>query len=570
MINPTIEDRLYSSYSNIGAIVCHTPKTLVYSYKDENGDDIFVDHRCELVNSTQQLIDYYGDPFIDPVKYHDLVIAYKLVSRGYYMYISSIDDEMLEDNDDFRISYNGYTEFYFVDKDGFDSVGYKLKSDIKFCQPIIRSKYAINRLDIYVDLYILNRSQIQGIESLRTFNKSNLYKTIHYTFDVSKSTTTDESIIESLLEDGLELHVLNADYTKKTSLIDELKAYKQLVIYFNSYDEYKEAHNEQDDLTKIERNTYSDHYWYRLNSDKYVYDFDDIDKVTQKYTDALLRLSEKKPEPHHLLLSRIYKSVNIKNNDNIIVRSILDDIDDESTLYIQSSLLELFPSECYTFCYLNIPDISSNSAIELLANEDNSSYYLPENYNCDLYYGSISDYVISSLDSQAPYRVYFPLASFVFYSLIHDDKVYSSNSLDGLNISISNAKFLISNSTAVSLRDLRCNSLILSDSSKVAVYGNRSLSLLPNLRYSHIASNFVRLRRLIHEYLETKKFILNTYFNIQNCLNYIRTQILEPYIESGILSNYNISYATEHQTVTIDISLVFARALESLNLNFTI
>ena len=36
MINPIIRDRLATDYSNIGAIVCRTPKTLHYSYIVDN------------------------------------------------------------------------------------------------------------------------------------------------------------------------------------------------------------------------------------------------------------------------------------------------------------------------------------------------------------------------------------------------------------------------------------------------------------------------------------------------------------------------------------------------------
>ncbi len=580
MINPVIEDRIYSSYSNIGAIICHTPKTVVYSYKGEDGNDVSVDHRCELINSVQELLDYYGDPFIDPVKYCDLIIAYHLVSNGHYMYISSIDDDMLNTyEENFRTPYNGHTEFSFVNS-GYDTVGYRLKSDIKFCQPIIRAKFAINRLDLYVDLYILNRSLIQGDDALRTFSKANLYKTNHYVFDTSKKDTTDQLLIDTLLKDGLELQVVNSDPSKETSLIDEFKACKNLVIYFESYDEHKEKTHEAYDLTKIERNTKSEHYWYRINSDKYIYDFDDEDKASLKYIEAIERLSEKKPEPHNLLLSKIYKSFTIKNDSGLVVRSVLDDMSYDSVVYIQSSLLELFPSDCYTYCYLNTPDISSSSIVDFLnginsspesdAENDHHIALLPENYNCDLYYGAISDFVVGSTILQVPNRVHFPLASIAFYNIVRSSSVYSANPVDDLNISNNNIKFIVSESIAESLRDLRCNTLVSFDSDKPTIYGNRTLSLLPNLRFSHIARNFVRMRRSIHEFLETKKFMLNTYYNINNCLNYIKSQILEQYIESGILSNYNIDYTTEHQTVTINVRLVFARALESINLEFTI
>ena len=566
MINPSIEDRINSSYANIGAIVCMTPKIDLYSYVDEDGNEVLVDHRCSLVNSVEALVNYYGDPFVDPTKYSDLILAYHLVQHGNYVYISAIDGDMLEHNDDFRTAYNGYTEFSFVNNSGFDTIGYKLKSSIKFCQPIIRFKYAINRLDLYVDLYMLNRSMIQSASALRTLSKASLYKTLHYVFDTSKA--TDELIVSTLLDDGLELQLINTDPTKSTSFIDELKSQKQLVIYYNSYDTYKESHNLPYDQDRVERNTNSEHYWYNIHSDMYVYDFDEEEKVIQKYIDAIEVLSDKKPEPHHLLLSRLYKSVTVRNSDGLIVRSVLDDLSYDSYIYVQSSLLSLFPNECYTYCYINTPDMSSSSVVDFLGGKLYES--LPENYNCDLYYGAISDYVVDSSIAHNPYRIHFALAAFAFYNIVHNSKVYAANPLDGMNISNNNIKFVVNEQTASALQDLRCNSLVSFDSNKPTIYGNRTLSLLPNLRYSHIGRNFVRLRRLIHEYLGTRKFVLNTHYNIQNCLSFIRTHILDPYVESGILSIYNIDYTTEYQTVTINVRLVFTRALESINLDFTI
>lgn len=154
MANITVSNRTTDTLYDIGAIVCRTPKTLDNTV--ENG--IERDNRCVLVTSVSQLIDYFGDPFIDPNEYTDLIIAYRLVRSGYPIYISSLYE--MQDNDDgFVIRYNGYTEFYFTDKYKHKTVGYKLKSNIKFCQPIIQSNYnqGSSELTLYISLYLLER-----------------------------------------------------------------------------------------------------------------------------------------------------------------------------------------------------------------------------------------------------------------------------------------------------------------------------------------------------------------------------------------------------------------------------
>ena len=581
MINPVIRDRLATDYSNIGAIVCRTPKTLHYSYTVDDELKEY-DHRCELISSVDDLIKYFGDPYIDPHEYSDLLLIYDLVSRNNLVYVSSVY-EMKDNNDNFRISYNGYTEFTFTDSNGYDNIGYKLKSDIKFCQPIIHSKYSINRLDLFVDLYLLDKSIVQDESVFVTFDRSHFYKTLHFVFDTSRESTTDKLIIDTLWSNGLELQLVNVDPSNPRSFIDMLKQYSKLTIYFESYDPNKEEkvihHSdntvevipESYDHSKIEQNTPSGRYWYKTNYNSYNYDFTDESIVIDAYTSAIELLADKKPEPHMLCMSKLYKSVNITDNEGNIVRSVMTDLDYESYIGIQAVLLSYFTEDCNTYLFISTPDISFSKLYDiLLYNSTNDVVDLPQQYNCDLYFGSAGDYIDSSLKYGGPTKVFYSSALLSFYNLLNNKSIYMTNSVVSLNIPNMRLKSSIPESSAKKLSDLRCNSIVLFDTTYPSIYGDRSLSLSPNLRYSHISRNFVRIRRLVREYLETKKFILNTNFNIRTCVNYIKTDILNVFLQSGIISDYSIDFSIQRQTVTINIVLLFSAVAESISLEFVI
>ena len=96
---------------------------------------------------------------------------------------------------------------------------------------------------------------------------------------------------------------------------------------------------------------------------------------------------------------------------------------------------------------------------------------------------------------------------------------------------------------------------------------------MPNLQYSHIARTFIMIRRLIGEYLETKKFSLYTIYNIKTYVDYIRTDILDQFVNSAILNDYTIDFNLDkvtEKTVYIHIELLFNHTIESIELNFTI
>ena len=133
MIDISVKNTVVTEDNNIGAIICHTPKcTFVTDTLSDNKS-----LNCKLVRTLDEFNEYFGDPFIDPSVYSDLVLAYDLVRRNVPMYISSVYDMHDVSDDDFSlVSYNGCTEFYFTDKDGYDTVGYKLKSNIKFTKEL--------------------------------------------------------------------------------------------------------------------------------------------------------------------------------------------------------------------------------------------------------------------------------------------------------------------------------------------------------------------------------------------------------------------------------------------------
>lgn len=582
MIEPIIRNRLNTDYSNIGAVVCRTPKTLIYKDTDEDGNEIAVDHRCELVSSVDDLVKYFGDPYIDPYSYTDLLVAYDLVRRGILVYISSVY-EMLDHQDGFEIAYNGYTEFTFVDENSYDNVGYKLKSDIKFCQPVLRSTYnGSNRLDLYVDLYILDRNTVQDKPVLTTFDQSYFYKTLHFIFDTSYDTsededthiitytprTTDKAVIDTLWNNGLELKVVNSDPTSETSLVDTLKSYKVLNINFNSCDANKEASNTYNE-SRIERNTPYGRYWYDLHSDDYRYDFHVDSDVVNSYINAIELLTNKKPAPHMLCISRIYIAKDIVDN-NTLIRSYLKETDYDTYTIIQTKLLEYFNQDCDTYLFISTIDSSFSKLYELLTSDDPLQPVLPYNYNCDICFGFASDYIERVLPHAGPTRVFYPASLLSFYNLLSNKTVYNTNSVSRLNISNGCVKSTIPESSAKKLADLRCNSLVLFDIGAPSIYGDRSLSLSPNLRFSHISRNVVRMRRLVREYLETKKFMLNTSYNVRTCVNYIKTDILDEFKKEGIISEYSIDFTTQHQTVFINVILLFSAVAESIKLDFII
>lgn len=587
MIEPIIRNRLDTDYSNIGAVVCRTPKTLIYKDVDEDGNEVAVDHRCELVSSVDDLIKYFGDPYIDPYSYTDLLVAYDLVRRGILVYISSVY-EMLDHKDNFEITYNGYTEFTFVDENSYDNVGYKLKSDIKFCQPVLRSTYnGSNRLDLFVDLYMLDRNTIQDKPILVTFDQSYFYKTLHFVFDTSYDIikddgahtttyiprTTDKMIIDTLWDNGLELKVVNGDPTSETSFIDVLKSYKVLNIYFNSYDANKEAHGDNPatyNESRIERNMPDGRYWYDLHTDDYRYDFHVDCDVVNAYSNAIELLADKKPAPHMLCISRIYMANDIVDDNNVLIRSYLRETDYDTYTAIQTKLLEYFNQDCDTYLFISTIDSSFSKLYELLTSDDPLQPVLPYNYNCDICFGFASDYVDRVLPYAGPSRVFYPASLLSFYNLLSSKAVYNTNSVSRLNISNGCVKSTIPESSAKKLADLRCNSLVLFDIGAPSIYGDRSLSLSPNLRFSHISRNVVRMRRLVREYLETKKFMLNTLYNVRTCVNYIKTDILDEFKKEGIISEYSIDFTTQHQTVFINVILLFSAVAESISLDFVI
>ena len=163
MADITLTNRVIYNDTYIGGVICRTPKSKnVIKYPNENQqyDETISDKSCVLIHNTDELVNQFGNPYIDPASYTDLCIAYNLVQSGIPVWISSIY-EMKSNDDGFNIPYNGYTEFTFKDDNGNDSTTYRLKSNIKFCQPIIQSEYnGSNKLDLYIALYYLKRSVI--------------------------------------------------------------------------------------------------------------------------------------------------------------------------------------------------------------------------------------------------------------------------------------------------------------------------------------------------------------------------------------------------------------------------
>ena len=528
------------------------------------------------------------------------------------MFVSSID-EMKHFNDGFDIPYNGYTEFYFLDSNRLPTVGYKIKSGLKFCQPIIQSKRELNILTLYVSLFLLDRSvpkrytdKERGITDVNSFDPLKLYTTYTLEFDVSKvldddgnevTKTKDKDIIDALLDYGIELKLLNT--YNDTDLIDKFSEFAKFDVVSNQdaiYEKYK-GHIDEEHPDGMYYKYFKDvvNYKYDLHTDQYAFDFSDDDKIASSYADAATRLRHSSPEPLLVSLGRLYKSFTVTSDqeygsteDPFIVRSVMCDLDPYNYSVVHYHLLNIFDpagtkinmttlSEEYsnasnTYLFISAPDIPVASLNKWLSVSDEFSNVVDrkDQYNCDMFYGYIAEYAVSSLYFSHPSKTLISAATLAMYNALLNSSIYMTNEVSSLNISNASVKSYISESTARKLANNRCNTAVMFDTGSPSIYGNRSLSTLPNLRYSHIARNYILIRRLISEYLETKKFILNTVYNIDACTNYIVSNILEQFKINGVLNKYEIDRTTSHKTVYYTITLYFMQMAGSLKLDFTI
>jgi hypothetical protein len=468
--------------------------------------------------------------------------------------MSEHDDEFL------HILYNGYTEFYFKEN-GFNSVGYKLKSDIKFCQPIINNvsfSNEYNRLHLDVQLYKLDRGMKKDIHIINKPDPSFLYKTISFVFDAN--TVVDKDIIDDFEKNGLELHIMHQ--YNESAFVNELKkhAVNGLRVLLTSFDSYD---------TIVD----SEFYRYDIHSSDYTYCIDSQDDALVVYSNAIDALSSMLREPTMLCMGRVFHSINYYADDQKnLYNSKLEALDPENQVYLYNLLLSMFPEECNTYLYINMPDLSVSSSLDILTQSGAYSkiYRLNEQYNCDLFFGYATDIINTSFQIPSPRKVFYSAALLSFYQLILSQDAYLTNNFIDLNIANEKVKVVISEPSARKLQDNRCNSMVLFDTGHPSVYGDRSLSTLPNLRYSHVSRNFVAIRRMIHNYIETKKFILNTDFNIDSCITYIKLNILNDFKSKGVISDYNLEYTSDRQTIHISIILLFPYIADSIELNFTI
>lgn len=544
MIDVTVKNKYIQNNVYPGAIVCNTPKSV---------------GSCKLVSTTDELLDYFGDPYINPSIYSDLIVTYNLVRQNIPVYISSVKD--MHDNDDSftSIHYNGYTEFYFIEG-GFSTVGYKLKSDIKFCQPIIRKielLEAYKQMRLSVDLFYLDSKLKREPSNINVLYDSRLYRTIYFTFSIDSS--TDNDVINAFGNNGLEIKIVNSGNNNK-ALLNKLVSLGNFSISLSSTDGALDSDG-YIVTPKYKYNTHTSNYAYSIDSDS----------VADMYSDAIADLANVNIAPITLCLSRLFKSVSVYDQD-MLVSSYLEPVDVDMHIEINNIALSLFNDNCDTYLYINMPDVSAVTAIKVLSGTvpyDHTSKLLDQ-YNADIYFGYTSDFINDSLAQSSVKRVSFPASLLVFYTSMTSSEAYITNGISDLNISNRHLKIGIPENSAVRLLNNRCNSIVTFDKGTPSTYGDRSLSSSPNLQYSHIARNFIRLRRSIKEYLDTKKFVINTLYNIQAIVNTLNMSILGDLKSSGFLSDYRIEYSTQFQTVTLNIRLLFPSIADEINLNFTI
>jgi hypothetical protein len=547
-----VKNNFLINESNIGALICHTPKNKV---------------EYDLIKSTDELEEKFGDPFIDPSLYADLVLAYDLIRRGVPMYISSVYD-MYNNTDGFdSIHYNGYTEFYFIEN-GFEVVGYKLKHEMKFIQPIIQTIELTDeshRLHLYVNLYYLDRFTKKEISDINLLHSSRLYNTIEFVFDANS--VTDEDIIRDFKSNGFELKILYSGNNNRTLASELIKKANndKLSILLRSTSESEIT------IYRDSNFIYTDDYRYNIHTSDYMYDFDEETVTLSSYMKAIDRLSNLSVEPLMLCMGRMIK-LQPHITDDILTGFSTTQLESESQIAIYNHLLDAFNEDCNTYLFINAPDLTVSSTIQLLSQSGKfrEALQLNSNFNCDLFYGYATDFVDCSLVDSHNRKVEYSAALLSFYNLMITSSAYITNNFIDLNISNDSVKLVLTESSASKLKDLKCNSMVLFDIGSPSVYGDRSLSNLPNLRFSHVSRNFVRLRKLIRDYLDTKKFILNTMFNIDSCVDNIKFNILDDFKSHGIISDYDISYTINYQTVNINVILLFSRVAESIAIDFVI
>lgn len=550
-VNLNYKTNLGKNIYHIGAFICHTPKTLNDTYED----GVLVDNRCTLVSSRDELIEYFGDPNISPSSYPELMLSERLVSSGTPVYISSVYD-MQDHDDEFKIKYNGYTEISFKqynENDYINAITLKLKSEIKFCQPLIYTSYSDNTLVITVLQYILDRDVLHINYNRNQLYPNMLYRQDEFTFNTLSD--TDQSIINALSSLGIELKI---EYTiGYHNLITLLKSYSSFIpVFKDNYD--------------------SDSYSLNLHDSDYTY-FLDGDQSYLAYSDALSRLNNVELLPHNICLPKLYKTVDQKSSSGSeILYKKLKEQSPEYYSLIYSNLLDSFNKDSSTYLFINAPDVSVSTTLRWLKKLDEFSgvVELPSANNCDLYFGYISEYVSSNLKNPVIHRVSYSAALLVMYGLLINqsaiDSIYRPLGISNLGIAYKDPKLVTNEVVAKSLLECKCNSIVNFDSNTSWIYGNRSLSDHSALQHSHISRFTTYIRRVISEYLELNKFSLNTIANADAISTYIDASILSQFRDSGILNAYQTKYTKSNKSLFFKITLNFYNIFESIQLNFNI
>lgn len=544
---------LRTSVYRLSAFICHTPKTFVTD----------TDRNCQIVTSESQLFEEFGNPYICPKKYTDLILAHKMIVQGLPVCISSVNDVKCYD-DGFLTSYNGYTELIIKSKNSSDEfynfARLKMKSEVKFCQPYFYCDTDGNTLNIHLQTYLLDRSLLPHNYVQNTLYRSTLVDQVDLSFNTLSS--TDQSIINAFSNYGIELK------------IEYLTTNKNVMYILKSYKEFtptpKELSPEGMDPT------YSlDPYAIDLHDQLYAYDFDNITAL-HTYTEAADKLVALQTPPYFITVCKAMQSFERYSADNKLLYTDITNAPPENCWYIYTELIKSVPASSGIYLFINMPDTSVHTALSLLRQENDYTAVdeLPESHNCDLFFGYIPSRVKCSLLSGIYQTIYYTAASLIMYNLITNaDSIYQTYKplgMSELGLSYQSPKSYINDSTANQLVNNRCNSVVTFDLGKTWIFGNRSLSNNQYLQHSHIARSVVYIRRIISEYLETVKFNINNALNVQSYINYINSIIIQPFIDGGLLRRSASSFEIDGKSVTITVPLNFNNVVNSINLNFSI
>lgn len=531
-IKPT--ENLMSAY--VAGICCLTPKCTLSSRKS-------------FLYTSQNLYSTFGDPYIDPEKYTDLILAKKLLDAGITVCLVSIEDGS-----------NGSTEFDNTSTRGNDSlIKWELSSNIRFCIPVMTAKLINSKLlNVNVSLYY---KSVNLDYTTRELSSSSLYASLDYSM---YEESTDEDLVALMLKDGLTLSI-----DKNCNLLDALRDFCSKGVSYISFADYKRI--------QFAEAVYSD---FNLNLNKYKHTLGASTEIESEglnaYKQAFDKLHESSKFIDFVADGSLKESYRVSSNDDIISYS-LREMNPSDIRSLHNYIQSLFNEDSHTYVLLNTPDLCVGStelwlqSLGMYSKIEDLTYH----FNNELFYGYLYSYETNSLLYTGKVSVKFTTSMLVLYNILlssNDSNVlYTQGMLSEISVPYIKPYNSISESYANKLLTYQVNSLVYFDRNEAWVFGDSSLSKLSSLKEAHNARLLTHISKLISNYIDTVKFIINTDRNLKSVKNYIDYNILQAYLNSGWISEYNTSITTDpnSRNIIVTVSIVFYKHLEEIKISFT-